>query len=231
MRTHKRKAKRKNRKAQQTSRIQEFDKEAGRWRGEGCGKNSGRSVEEIGGASKVSSILARERTIIPNGDEFAAEERDDIISDPGNQSKNKLSTNKDSGRDTNLVSVLGVCSRDINTVHDGSSKIIGNEASPDFLNDGSRLTHVIFRKANGIFEGPERGFNTPAAEIEFFELYLQEIIRGKVGHEGLKFTGGEFETNDTKGQWIEVAAVILNEIERGIFTNETDIAIREGTFF
>ena len=87
--------------------------------------------------------------------------------------------------------------RDMDTVHHSAGKVIGDQASPDFLGDERSLFRVEFGETNGILQVAKRGFDTPTAEIELFEFIRGEIIYREIGNESLIFAGKEFKTNDT----------------------------------
>ena len=144
---------------------------------------SGRPVEEISQASEVSGGQPREGAILTDGDQLTLKECREIKGLAGDQRQNIKTAGKDSSRDADLVSMLGFADGnwDIDTVHDSAGKIIRNQACPDFLNDGIGLEGMEFSKANGIFEGTERSFDTPAAEVEILEFFEREGIGGKVG--------------------------------------------------
>ena len=166
---------------------------------------------------------SRERSIIANWDKFARKDTNDIPGNASNKSQYKFTAGKDGSGDADLVSVLGFPDRDINTVDNGTGEIIGNQASPNFLFDGNGLTSVEFSKANGVFEGAERGFDAPAARIDFHKTLGREVIRRKIGDNRFILAGGDLEANDANRQLIIGIAAVLDEIESGVLANKADI--------
>ncbi len=64
--------------------------------------------------------------------------------------EDKFPANKDGGGDTDLVRMPGCFDRDTDTVHHRAGKVIGDQASPDFLDDERSLFRVEFGETNGI---------------------------------------------------------------------------------
>ena len=81
----------------------------------------------------------------------------------------------------------------MNTVHHSAGKVIGDQASPDFLGNERSLFRVEFGETNGILQVAKRGFDTPTAEIELFEFIKGEIIYREIGNESLIIAGREFK--------------------------------------
>lgn len=129
---------------------------------------------------------------------------------------------------------------------DSACKIIRNEARPNFLPDKKRLGSMESGKANGIFKRTEGRFNPPAAIVKLFETVGREILKGKIGNQGLKRvhisirffcivrfgsvgvigSTGELYTNDAKRKFKEVRRTVFEEVKRSIFPDIADIAIR-----
>lgn len=161
---------------------------------------SGRTVEEVSRASEMCRGQSREGTVQADGDQFPSQKTKHVERGVNDQGEDKFPANKDSGGDADFVNKLGFTDRDTDTVHHRTGKVIADQASPDFLDDERSLFCVEFGETNGVLQVTERGFDTPTAEIEFFEFSRREVSRGEIGNESFISTGREFKTNDTKRQ-------------------------------
>ena len=73
------------------------------------------------------------------------------------------------------------------------------------------------RKANGIFEIPERSLNAPAKLVDAFEFIRRERKRIEIRNEIFKHTGSDFHADDSERNRIIECVVKIAEIKPAFF--------------
>ena len=73
------------------------------------------------------------------------------------------------------------------------------------------------RKANGIFEIPERRFDTPAKLVDVFDFIRRERKGIEIRNEIFKHTGSDFHADDSERNRIIECMVKITEIKPTVF--------------
>ena len=80
------------------------------------------------------------------------------------------------------------------------------------------------RKANGIFEIPERSLNAPAKLVDAFEFIRRERNRIEIRNEIFKNTGSDFHADDPERNRIIECVMKITKIESLLFLKKVILA-------
>ena len=123
--------------------------------------------------------------------------------------KEELPANMDSGSKVCPIGIFIVGFMEDYGRGNQFSEVVHDKPGKDFLVNVLHFFCVKMQQANCVFEFPERGFNTPAHGIEFFEFIGREIRGIQIGYNGFVGIISDFESYDSEGEFVKNRWVML----------------------
>lgn len=139
--------------------------------------------------------------------------------DRGNEAQQEFPCNVSGESGVNSVKMFAfrLCKNGMETKQ--GSEIVERHSGKDLLFDKWALFGMKVCQCKGVFQIPERCFDTPAFVVKFTKQRRREPICGKVGDHGLVQTFFHRKSDHTERDWIQCIACVPNIVEMNLFGN------------